>query len=100
MNVYISGRITGDANYRDKFLDAEKRLRGAGYSPVKPAAFVPDAEDWNGAMRAVLRLMLRCGGVALLPDWRQSKGAMIEARLAHEVGIPVKPIEEWINGKV
>lgn len=99
MNVYISGQITGDANYRKKFLDAENRLRGAGYSPVNPAAFVPDAEDWNDAMRTVLRLMLKSGGIALLPDWGESKGAKIEARLAREVGIPVKPIEEWINGK-
>jgi hypothetical protein len=42
--------------------------------------------------------MLNSDGLALLPDWEESKGARIEERLAREVGIPVKPIEEWING--
>jgi hypothetical protein len=42
--------------------------------------------------------MLKSDGVALLPDWSESKGAMIEASLAQEVGIPVKPIEEWMEG--
>jgi hypothetical protein len=42
--------------------------------------------------------MLKSDGVALLPDWSESKGAMIEASLAQEVGIPVKPIEEWVEG--
>jgi hypothetical protein len=95
MNIYISGRKTGDYNYREKFLDAEKRLRDAGYNPCNPAALPVPGADWNGAMRAALRLMLESDGVALLPDWQKSKGAKIEARLAREVGIPAKPIEEW-----
>jgi hypothetical protein len=97
MNVYISGRITGDANYRQKFKDAESRLRGAGHRPLNPAARVPPGTDWRRAMRAALRLMLKSEGVALLDDWRDSKGAKIEARLARETGIPVRPLEEWVS---
>jgi hypothetical protein len=29
----------------------------------------------------------------------ESKGAKIEERLAREVGLPVKPIAEWIKGE-
>jgi hypothetical protein len=47
-------------------------------------------------MRTAISLMLRCDGVALLPDWKQSKGAKIEARLARDLGIAVKAAKEWL----
>lgn len=99
MKLYISGKITGDNDYRVKFLRAENKLFDAGHYPVNPAAFVLKGTQWDEAMRTVLKIMLNCDGVALLPDWRESKGAKIEVRLAHELGIPVKPLEEWIKEK-
>jgi hypothetical protein len=96
LKLYVSGLITGDANYQEKFLKAENTLREAGFEPVNPAARVPPDRDWSQAMRVVAGLMLECDGVALLPDWEESRGAKIEARLAREVGIPVKPVGEWI----
>ena len=95
--IYISGKITGDSNYRQKFLQSENKLFDAGYYPVNPAFIVPKYIHWNGAMRIVLKSMLDCDGVALLPDWKKSIGAKIEERLAREIGLIVKPIEEWIN---
>ena len=38
-------------------------------------------------------------GVALLPDWKKSKGAKIEAKICRMLGIPVKPIKEWLGGE-
>jgi hypothetical protein len=98
MNIYISGRITGDRDYRKKFLDAGNRLKNAGHHPLSPVTPVSDCIDWQSAMRGALRTMMLSDGVALLPDWSESKGAMIEASLAQEVGIPVKPIGEWTEG--
>jgi hypothetical protein len=92
--IYISGKITGDDNYRVKFLKAKDRLFEAGYFPFNPA--VLEEMQWKKAMRVVVKAMLDCEGVALLPDWKDSRGAKIEARLSREVGIPVKPIEDWI----
>ncbi|MDR1230875.1 MAG: DUF4406 domain-containing protein [Spirochaetaceae bacterium] len=97
MTIYISGRITGDSGYREKFSEAEKSLKDAGYDTFNPATLcIPDGE-WLAAMRAALRLMLKSNGVALLDDWSESKGAAIEARLAQAVGIPVKPLREWVK---
>ena len=95
--IYISGKITGDSNYRQKFVQAGNKLFDAGYCSVNPALLVPKAFNWNDAMRIVLKVMLDCDGVALLPDWKKSTGAKIEERLARETGILVKPIEEWLN---
>jgi hypothetical protein len=97
--LYLCGRITGDNHYRAKFLDAEDRLYEAGFVPVNPAACVPDKTEWHHAMRQAIGLMLRCDGVALLDDWKKSKGARIEATLAGNVGIPVKSIREWEKAK-
>jgi hypothetical protein len=96
--VYISGKITGDGNFQRKFKQAEEDLFNAGYNPVNPVVHVPPKyASWDTAMRLVLKTLLDCDGVALLPDWKESKGAKIEARLAGDLGIPVKPVEEWLN---
>jgi hypothetical protein len=44
--------------------------------------------------------MLHSDGAALLPDWKKSKGARIEASLARKIGIPVKTIREWEKPKL
>ena len=43
-----------------------------------------------------MRLLATCDGVALLPGWRDSRGAMAEADWAESVGLPVKELEEWV----
>jgi hypothetical protein len=97
--VYLSGKITGDPDYKTKFGAAEFYLKQAGYDVSSPASLnIPEGE-WQYAMRRALILMLASDGVALLPDWKESKGACIEARLAADVGIPVKPLEQWLDGK-
>jgi hypothetical protein len=47
-------------------------------------------------MRIVLKELLDCDGIAALPDWTQSHGAKLEIRMAGELGIEVKPHQDWI----
>jgi nucleoside 2-deoxyribosyltransferase len=93
--LYLCGRVTGDDNYRVKFLKAENKLYDAGFYPVNPAACIPACTEWHQAMREAIGLMLQCDGLALLPDWKKSKGAKIEVGLAQAIGIPVRAIHEW-----
>jgi len=95
-NIYICGKVTGDANYYEKFLKEENRLFINGYEPVNPAACISPKEEWQKAMQAAIRLMLLCDGVSLLPDWKKSKGAKIEARLARELGMDVRDSGKWV----
>jgi hypothetical protein len=99
LKLYLCGRVTGDNNYRVKFLRAENELYDAGFYPVNPAACIPAGTEWRQAMREAISLMLWCDGVALLCDWKESKGAKIEVNLARGIGIPVKSIREWESVK-
>ena len=93
--IYICGKVTGDPDYYIKFLKEENRLFSLGYEPVNPAALISRKEEWSKAMRTAIRAMLLCDGVSLLPDWRKSKGAKIEARLARELGMDVRANKKW-----
>jgi len=93
--IYICGKVTGDQNYREKFREEENRLYSHHFWPVNPAAFISANEPWSKAMKIALRMMLLCDGVSLLPDWKKSKGAKIEARLARELGMDVRENNNW-----
>ena len=95
MKIYIAGKVTGDPNYQEKFKKEEKRLFSLGYTPVNPAALISGGTAWPQAMKHAIRAMLLCGGVALLPGWKRSKGARIEARLARDLGIEVRECRNW-----
>jgi len=97
--LYISGKITGEKNYYAKFHEAAVTLEKAGYEPLNPAQDVATTGNWNEMMREALTLMLACDGVALLPDWQNSKGALIEAGLARSVGIPARPLDAWLEAR-
>jgi len=93
--IYICGKVTGDPNYRAKFRKEEERLFAFKYEPVNPTAGISANEEWAKAMKTALRLMLLCDGVSLLPDWKKSKGAKIEVRLARELGMDVRDSKKW-----
>ena len=97
MRVYLSGKITGNENYKKDFADGRAALEGAGHEVCDPTDLgFPDGVSWEYAMRRDLQEMLGCDGVALLPSWEDSRGARIEERLARELGIPAKPIGQWL----
>ncbi len=83
--VYLSGPITSlpleDACAM--FLRSEKHLRGYGFSVVNPMnnGLSPDS-SWEEHMRKDIALLLDCDYICLLPNYRQSKGAMIELYIA------------------
>ena len=93
--IYISGKITGDPDYREKFKEEAARLYYLGYYPVNPAAMVPSDKSWAAAMKIVVSAMLLCDGVSLLPDWKKSKGAKIEVKLARKLGMDVRDSKKW-----
>jgi len=96
-NIYIAGKVTGDPDYKKKFIKAEDALYDAGYEPFNPAASISCNEEWQNAMKKAIRLMMSCDGVALLPDWKKSKGAKIEAKIAKMIDLPIMPLKSWLK---
>lgn len=87
--VYISGRITGDPHYREKFARAERVLRRRGYEPVNPTKGEPDGKEWTWYMRRDIKKLCDCDRICMLNDWPESKGATVENSIARELGMPV-----------
>lgn len=94
--LYIAGPMSGlpDKNI-PAFDAAETRLRAKGYDVLNPARHEGWATNWQGYMRLGIRDVTRADGVATLPGWGKSEGAVEEVRIAGLLGIPVATEEEW-----
>ena len=88
--IYISGKITNNANYKAEFEAAELALKIAGFQPVNPAEeYLPDGATWADYMRQDIKLLCDCDAIYMLNGWRESAGAKIEHKLAQDLGIEI-----------
>lgn len=90
MTIYISGRITGDANYKEKFNRAEKLLFSIGNDPVNPAKVeLGKKATWADYMKHDLHALLCSDAIYMLKGWRRSKGARLERYIAKKLGLKI-----------
>jgi hypothetical protein len=110
--IYVAGPMAGLPEHNfPAFRRAALRLRTAGYwvispheiplpcgcSGLPPQCGAPD-HAWSDLLRADLVVMLSdAGAVALLPGWEKSRGATLEVHVAARLGIPVKPLDDWLQ---
>lgn len=94
---YIAGQMTGyqDFNY-PAFNAAAAQLRAMGYRVENPAEN-PEQPDWQGYMRAGITQLMRCGGIAMLPGWQQSRGASLEHFIAQRLGLQIVTVDELLK---
>lgn len=97
--LYISGPITGMPGLnKAAFNDAARRLRECGFVVVNPVDNgVPDSAPWADHMRADIRQMMDCSGMALLPGWGDSKGVALEKQIAEKLCFDIRPLSEWLT---
>jgi len=94
-SVYIAGPMTSIPEFNfPAFKTAARDIDEMGVSAVYCTAFgIPpapeEARPWSDYLRDALRMMLNCNAVAVLPGWRESKGARLEVHVALELGMPV-----------
>lgn len=93
--IYLSGPMTGlpDLNF-PAFHAAAAELRAAGHEVVNPAEInVGTDPTWEQCMRADIRQLCDCDAIALMPGWEHSKGANLEAHIAHRLGLEVMHLQ-------
>jgi hypothetical protein len=113
VRLYVSGPITGYPEHNKPLFDAvSDKLRGAGHEVLNPhdVCTVLGEHDclgpcvtsdallpWEDYLRADLSAMLqRADGLAMLPGWENSRGALLERHVAIALGWPIQPWEDWL----
>jgi hypothetical protein len=90
--------MTGLPEYNyPAFHEAKARLTEAGYKVVSPADLpIRDDWEWIDYILADIKSVFGVDGIATLDGFQGSKGARIECQIAHERGIPIRPVAGWL----
>lgn len=97
--IYVSGPMSGhpDLNF-PAFHAAASALRAAGYDVVNPAEFgETPGRAWEDYLREDIKVLMDCTAVALLPGYKQSRGAMLELHIAQALSMDVRPLNQWLT---
>jgi hypothetical protein len=91
--IYISGKITGlDINIaKDIFDTACFILWNQGYNPINPMTLNHHSHDqsWSSFMRVDIKALCECEAIYMLPNWKDSKGAILEHHIAESLGMEI-----------
>jgi hypothetical protein len=93
--IYLAGPMSGlpEFNY-PAFYEAATKLRAMGHTVLNPAENpVPACGTWQGYMRLSLAQLVQCECIVLLPGWADSRGALIERKLAQVLAMEVVTME-------
>jgi hypothetical protein len=85
--IYISGKIMGDPNFKQKFLSAENDLIRAGWKDIINPTKLGEEETWEKYMIRDIEIIFGCTAIYMLSDWKQSRGARIEHAVAMEMNL-------------
>lgn len=88
MIIYIAGKITGDPEYKEKFRQAEKRIKAEfpGSYIFNPAA-LPQGQSNKWYMDMSRTMISVSDLVVFLPDYTESKGAKLELAYCNYIGV-------------
>ena len=96
MIIYISGKITGCDDYKERFAVAETYLRGQGHKTINPARIdLGKDATWQQYMKFDLYLLGLCDAIYMLDNWIESRGARIEWMFAKTKGLKI--VEEKLK---
>lgn len=90
--IYISGMISDDPDYKEKFRAAHQMLEHCGFEVLNPAELVKvsDEKDYTDYLSEAVFLMLQCDQLYMLKGWSTSTGAKLELKLAKMLGKKIR----------
>jgi len=91
MKIYLAGKITNDPNYRRKFDKEASLLKSNGHIVLNPA-ILPKGMAHHEYMHICFAMIDVADYLCFLPDWKDSKGAVMEYEYAQQNGKPCKEI--------
>ncbi len=98
--LYISGPMSGygPGHNFEAFNRAALLLETYGFDVENPAdKGIINGWSWAQYMKYDIDVLLRCDGLAMLPNWECSRGARLEVHVALELGMPVLPVQVWAD---
>lgn len=82
--VYIAGRISGNAGYKEEFAAAAAFYEERGFVVLNPAV-LPGGMEAADYARICAAMIDSADAVAMLPDWEMSLGARLEKAYAEYI---------------
>ena len=99
MKIYISGKITNNKDYKQKFknavyflIDNKEKLfpNESEITYFNPAEIkLPDTATWEDYMRYDLKVLLECQAIFMLDGWKESEGAKTEFFIAQKLKLKI-----------
>jgi hypothetical protein len=88
MIVYLSGKITGNDNYRNNFAKAEYWVRLKGHKVINTAKVGDSLPEltYEQYMQIDYKLIEIADCVCMIKGWQTSKGAKAELAYAKSIG--------------
>lgn len=95
--IYISGKITGNPDWKKNFKAAEEKLTAESKNNfiINPETIGYEVEkrinnpSYKDYMQADIRLLIICDAIYMLSNWRESKGAKVEHSIAEALGMEI-----------
>lgn len=87
--IYICGKITGmEEEAKQLFENAHCQLQQMGFEVVNPFLLNHNHDkQWESYMKVCIKALMDCNYIYLLPNWRESRGAVLEQQIAQTLNI-------------
>ena len=86
MKVYLSGKITGDDSYKEKFAKEEKELADLGFNIMNPASLSCYPEfTHDDYLKICFSMIDVCDAVFVIDGLHDSKGVKEEIKYARSL---------------
>lgn len=95
MLIYTAGKYSGDTDANIAVArEHAKKLWEAGHAVICPHLNTAHMEKdclatYEDYIAGDLKMIARCDAIYMLPNWEDSKGAVLEHAWAQEIGLPI-----------